>query len=211
MEDYNKLYDKETFQSSIFVDDEKYIYDTEKTINDMGYTTLVVKDTLTNDAATLMSVLKIVRVVVIVVEFIFLFFISYFVIKLIQKSKNVYYATVRILGGSKKVINSLINKGYKFDCIYGTAVTKAGYKFDGWIDQTGNIYFNYISLYFAEHLSSSQFVDVQYRTIQRADHLYTKTLKNLYEIVTQTIPTIQLRPNKEATKRSSPSIPNDDY
>ena len=43
-----------------------------------------------------------------IVLFIVLFFIAYFVIRLIQKSKNVYYATVRILGGSKKTIDHLI-------------------------------------------------------------------------------------------------------
>ena len=38
-----------------------------------------------------------------------MFFIAYFVIRLIQKSKNVYYSTVRILGGSKRVIRNFIS------------------------------------------------------------------------------------------------------
>ena len=37
-----------------------------------------------------------------------LFFISYFIIKLIMRSRNVYYATVRMLGGSAPDCKSLI-------------------------------------------------------------------------------------------------------
>ena len=62
----------------------------------------------------------------------------------------------------------------------------------------------------AEQLAASQFVDVHYETIPHADHLYTKTLKALYETVVRVVPTIQLRPNKDVRK-SAPVIPNDDY
>lgn len=62
----------------------------------------------------------------------------------------------------------------------------------------------------SEHLSSNPFVDVQYRRIAYADHLYTKTLKPLYDTVFQTIPKIQLRPNKDV-KKSLNVISNDDY
>lgn len=62
----------------------------------------------------------------------------------------------------------------------------------------------------AEQLATNQFVDVRYETVPHADHLYTKTLKALYETVVRTVPTIQLRPNKDVRK-SAPVIPNDDY
>ena len=62
----------------------------------------------------------------------------------------------------------------------------------------------------AEQLATNQFVDVHYETIPHADHLYTKTLKALYETVVRSVPTIQLRPNKDVRK-SAPVIPNDDY
>ncbi|MDY6408057.1 MAG: alpha/beta hydrolase [Pseudomonadota bacterium] len=62
----------------------------------------------------------------------------------------------------------------------------------------------------AEQLATNPFVDVHYETISHADHLYTKTLKSLYETVVRVIPTIQLRPNKDV-KKSASIIPNDDY
>lgn len=107
-EDFNKLYNKESYQSSIYVDDELNIDKVNKAILDLGYNTLPLKDNLDNPLDTLMGIFKILRVIVFVGEFVFLFFIAYVVIKLIQKSKNVYYATVRILGGSKKIVNDLI-------------------------------------------------------------------------------------------------------
>lgn len=107
-EDYYKLYDKETYQSSVFVDDSRNVEEVQSALENLGYKTLAMKTSLSNELASILAIFKIFRVIVIVGEFIFLFFIAYFVIKLIQKSKNVYYATVRILGGSKKIINTLI-------------------------------------------------------------------------------------------------------
>ncbi len=62
-----------------------------------------------------------------------------------------------------------------------------------------------------EQLASNPDVDVQYRLISRANHLYANELKALYDTITKTVPTIQLRPNKNTMKRSTPIIPNDDY
>jgi alpha/beta superfamily hydrolase len=62
-----------------------------------------------------------------------------------------------------------------------------------------------------EQLASNPDVDVQYRLISRANHLYTNELKALYDTITKTIPAIQLRPNKNTMKKSTSIIPNDDY
>ena len=108
-EDYNDLYNKEPYQSSIFVKDVKKIYDAQKAINSKGYSTLVIKDTLNNESAEVLKVINIFKIILTTVLFVVLFFIAYFVIRLIQKSKNVYYSTVRILGGSKRVIRDFIS------------------------------------------------------------------------------------------------------
>ena len=63
----------------------------------------------------------------------------------------------------------------------------------------------------AEQLASNSDVDVQYRLISKANHLYSNELKALYETITKTVPNIQLRPNKNTMKKSTPIIPNDDY
>jgi hypothetical protein len=44
-----------------------------------------------------------------IVSIIVLFFICYFIIKLILRSRNTYFSTVRTLGGNKKVLNDLLN------------------------------------------------------------------------------------------------------
>ena len=62
----------------------------------------------------------------------------------------------------------------------------------------------------SEQLATNHFVDVRYKLLPRADHLYTKALKELYDTITETVPNVQLRPNKDVRKVIS-SVPNDDY
>lgn len=108
-EDYNYLYNKYTFQSSVFANDMSQVDDLAKELNNLGFSTLKIKDTIVNPNEGILEIINIFRIVVTAIMLIVLFFITYFVIKLIQKSKNVYYSTVRILGGSKKVIKGLIS------------------------------------------------------------------------------------------------------
>ena len=49
-----------------------------------------------------------INVVVVIVVGIILFFISYFIIKIILKSRNVYFSTIRILGATRKNAKSLL-------------------------------------------------------------------------------------------------------
>ena len=107
--DYNDLYNKYTYQASIFTTNVNNVYDVEDALNKSGYTTLVIKDTLVNDFNEISKVIKIYKLVITVTLLIVIFFISYFVIKLIQKSKNIYYATIRILGANKTTIRNLIS------------------------------------------------------------------------------------------------------
>ena len=109
VDDYNEFFDKETYQSSVYVKDIKNIDKVTSKLNELGYKSLVIKDSLSNDYAEVLKVISIFKLVLTVILFIVLFFIAYFVIRLIQKSKNVYYSTVRILGGSKNVIRDFIS------------------------------------------------------------------------------------------------------
>ncbi len=108
-DDYDSLYDNGYYQSSIFVKDVKTVRDTIKSIENLGYTTLYLPDVLTNLATDSMPGLKIAKMLVLVILFITLFFISYFIIQLIFKSRNIYYSTLRILGSSLKCTKSLLN------------------------------------------------------------------------------------------------------
>ena len=49
-----------------------------------------------------------INIVILIVVGIILFFISYFIIKIILKSRNVYFSTIRILGATRKDAKSLL-------------------------------------------------------------------------------------------------------
>lgn len=104
--EYNSLFEKDTYQMSVFVDDIDLIDDTVKELNSMNIKSLKIKDTLYNMGTTeLMRILKTVITIVLVIT---LFFISYFIIKIILKSRNTYYSIIRMLGGSKGVTTQLL-------------------------------------------------------------------------------------------------------
>lgn len=105
-EDYNKLFDKGIFQSSVFVKDDKNIDLVSKKLNELNYSTLKIRDTLVTGEEV--QILKIVEAIVTIALIITLFFISYFVIRIIMKSRNTYYATLRMLGATKTISKRLL-------------------------------------------------------------------------------------------------------
>ena len=72
----------------------------------MGLKTLLIKDTLVDGGST--EIIRIFRTVVTIILIITLFFISYFVIRIILKSRNVYYSTIRMLGATKRISIQLL-------------------------------------------------------------------------------------------------------
>lgn len=108
-EDYLTLFDKEIYQASVYLNDVKDISKAKFFLESNGFKPLFIKDTKVNFSSGVLEVIKIFKVIVMVILFIVLFFIAYFVIRLIEKSRNVYYATLRILGATKKVLKNLIN------------------------------------------------------------------------------------------------------
>lgn len=100
--DYNKLYNKGNYQSSVFVKDTKLLESTNKELENLGFKTLVIKNALYDLSGGIKEILNIIKLVVGITLFLGLFFISYFVIKVILKSRNSYFATLRTLGASKK-------------------------------------------------------------------------------------------------------------
>ena len=108
-DDFNKLYNKGIYQSSIYINDYKKDAETISSLNNLGFNTYYMQDLLVNHDAELMGILRIFMTCVFVVSIVVLFFISYFIIKIILKSRNIYYSTIRILGANKKVSKSLLN------------------------------------------------------------------------------------------------------
>lgn len=100
--DYNKLYNKGNYQMSVFLREVKDLEITLKSLHDLGYNTLALRDAKVDEVKELLQIFKIFKLVITVILIITLFFITYFIIKIIYKSRNSYYTTLRSLGGTKK-------------------------------------------------------------------------------------------------------------
>ena len=97
-DDYDSLFNKDSYQASVFASRVDYVDWVSSELEELGYKTLQIRKTLNNEGETAAKVIKIVKLVVTFILIVTLFFISYFVIKLILKSRNVYFSTLRILG-----------------------------------------------------------------------------------------------------------------
>ncbi len=105
-EDYNELFNKGTYQMSVYVDDIANLDNVTKKLEDSGYKTLKLKDALVDEGAT--EIMKIFKLVVTCCLVFVLFFISYFIIKIILKSRNTYFSVLRMLGANKNVCKQLL-------------------------------------------------------------------------------------------------------
>lgn len=115
VDEYNRLFDKDSYQASVYVDKVDNIDIVSSKLDDMGYKTLQIRKTFSNEGSDVVKILKIVKLVVVIVMVVALFFISYFVIKLILKSRNTYYSTLRILGGNYRHIKKITDVELLFD------------------------------------------------------------------------------------------------
>ena len=105
---YYSMYEKENYQSSVFVKDEKEVRNTIEELKNLGYKTLYVKDTIISSLGSGAVFVNTFRIIMVAVVMIILFFISYFIIKIIMKSRNIYFSTIRILGATKRNANQLL-------------------------------------------------------------------------------------------------------
>ena len=103
------MFSSSYYQSSVFIKDESLYKQTLSDLEKLNIKTLYVKDTLDNYYSGELAIIKIVKVVALSCLLIALFFISYFVIKIILKSRNIYFSTIRMLGASIKDAKSLLN------------------------------------------------------------------------------------------------------
>ncbi len=106
--DYKKLFDKENFQSSVLVADDMLVYETAKAIEEAGYKTLVVNDAKIRYNDDFQPVYDILILLLLIGGLLVLFFITYFIVKLILKSRNIYFSTIRMLGATKANCSSLL-------------------------------------------------------------------------------------------------------
>ena len=106
VDDYNHLFNKGTYQISVYVKDPKLLDETLDKLDSLGYKTLAMKNALQRESGA--AVIRIIKIIVTILLVVTLFFISYFIIKLILKSRNIYFTTIRMLGSPKKVARHLL-------------------------------------------------------------------------------------------------------
>ena len=108
-EEYINLFNKAPYQSSVFVKDEEKIEETINKLKDIGIKAQSIKDFKVNDNITLVQFVKIFKLIVTCILIFGLFFISYFIIRIILKSRNVYFTTLRMLGATTKNVKRILD------------------------------------------------------------------------------------------------------
>ena len=107
-DDFMKLFNRGRYQISVFMADEQESEDLQQALEENGYTTLMIKNALADSDGDLGKVLDLVTYGRLALEFIVLFFIAYAVIRLIMRSRNSYYSTLRMLGASAGNTRSIL-------------------------------------------------------------------------------------------------------
>lgn len=108
-DDYNSLFNKPSYQSSVYVTDVETIDETITQLGNLGLNPKKVTDFKVSQGEAYLRIIKIIKVIVTIVLIIVLFFISYLIIKIILKSRNIYYATLRMLGATYKNVRRILD------------------------------------------------------------------------------------------------------
>jgi hypothetical protein len=97
------------YQVDLFVNEIKNIDSVENDIEKMDMKAINLSDTKIDSFETFTNIFNVISLIGIIITLVILFFLSYFVINLIIKSRKVYYATLRILGVNKKECFTILN------------------------------------------------------------------------------------------------------
>ena len=106
--DFRKLFDKGYYQISVFLANEQESEATKQALSEMGFTSLVIKDSLSDPKGDIGNMINLMTYARLALEFIILFFIAYAVIRLIMRSRNSYYSTLRMLGASRSNTGNIL-------------------------------------------------------------------------------------------------------
>ncbi len=104
--DYSTLFNKGNYQATVYVKNLKELSGTKDALQTMGFTTLSMKDAMMNYVDDVVSIIQVPIAIVIVIA---LFFIAYFVIRLILRSRVSYFSILRMLGLARKNIRRILD------------------------------------------------------------------------------------------------------
>lgn len=105
-QDYRRLFKGDNYQVTVYVKDMKEIDQTLDSLEKMGYVPLALKDTLVGMDTEMMSIIQVPMAVFLVIA---VFFIAYFVIQLILRSRASYFSILRMLGLARKSIRRILD------------------------------------------------------------------------------------------------------
>lgn len=106
--DFNALFDKGDYQISAFMKEHIKADQTISALRKAGYNVLSLKKIMEQRRGQIDALNGIVRNMVLAILLLALFFISYIVIRLVIRSRNTYYSTLRILGATRRNIANLL-------------------------------------------------------------------------------------------------------
>lgn len=108
-QEYINLFNKDSYQSSVFVKDTEKIDETITNLKELGINARAIQDFKVNDNLEFLQIVKIFKLVITCILILALFFISYFIIRIILKSRNVYFTTLRMLGATTKNVKRILD------------------------------------------------------------------------------------------------------
>ena len=104
--DYNKLFAKGNYQCSVYVKDMSAMDATLDALKTMGYVTLPLENAKVTENNDLASIIQVPVIILIMLG---LFFVAYFVIRLILRSRKGYFSILRMLGMAKGNIKRILD------------------------------------------------------------------------------------------------------
>jgi hypothetical protein len=107
-DDFDELFEGGIYQISVFADNSHEVAGVMNDITDIGLRPLALKDSIMefDDAEDILDIVKIPLLAILVVV---IFFIAYFVTRLILKSRDRYFSIVRMLGMSRKDVKRILD------------------------------------------------------------------------------------------------------
>lgn len=123
-DDYNSLFKAGNYQCSVLMEKPEQYKETIEALEKLNYNKLYICKANIDTGSELREVLGALKSLKLVAELALLFLISYFIIKLIFKSRNVYFSTLRMLGGTKGNCAGILGTDmfFVFNIAYGISL-----------------------------------------------------------------------------------------
>ena len=107
-EEYESLFNKPSYQSSVYVKNTENIDGTVQELENLGLDAKKITDYKKDATSSNQQVVKLIKTIVTIILVIVLFFVSYFIIRIILKSRNIYYTTLRMLGSTYRDVKQIL-------------------------------------------------------------------------------------------------------